>query len=136
MWKSSKVLHIHTQPLSSYQTNSMENHDCRQVKIDPHIFERAVSEIHFKPCANLFASATHHQLTRYYFKGYDPKTVRTNTFFHGLEPYFNPPLSRIARALDKVEKYQIKAMMVALIAPFWTKGLTKSSKSNDPLHDP
>ena len=94
----------------------LQNHDCEQVKLDPKIFRRAIKELHFKPSADLFASATHHQLPRYYSKSYDPKAVRTNAFSinWNLEaaPYVNPPWSLIPKVLDKIASEHVKVMIV------------------------
>ena len=100
----------------------LQNHDCEQVKLDPKIFRLAIKELHFKPSADLFASATHHQLPRYYSKTYNSKAVRTNAFSinWNLEatPYVNPPWSLIPNVLDKISTEQVKVMIVL---PFWTQ---------------
>ena len=94
--------------------------DCEQVKLNPAVFRKSISQLKFKPSADLFASSTHHQLPRYYSKDYDPKAVRTNAFSidWNLEshPYVNPPWSLIPKVLNKVENEQVKIM---LVIPHW-----------------
>ena len=56
----------------------LESIDREQVLMDPLVFRQACKRLKFKPSADMFASATHKQLHRYYSRTPDPKALGTN----------------------------------------------------------
>ena len=56
----------------------LESIDRERVLMDPLVFRQACKRLKFKPSADLFASATHKQLHRYYSRTPDTKTLETN----------------------------------------------------------
>ena len=73
----------------------LESIDREQVLMDPLVFLQACKRLKFKPSADLFASATHTQLHRYYSRTPDPKALGTDalSFYSQAEsaPYANSP---------------------------------------------
>jgi len=105
--------------------------DPEQVLLDPEIFRSARHSLAFKPSADMFASASHHQLPRYYSKDPCDTTsagVDAFQFSWQLEtaPYFNPPWSLIPEVLAKISAEGVRGMLVIprlagapWCPPFW-----------------
>jgi len=100
--------------------NFVEAHDREQVLLNPKVFKQAIKQLKFKPSVDLFASATHHQLHRYYSKDFDPVSLGQDAFkFDWLAeaaPYANPPWTLIPRVLRKVIQDRVRLM---LVVPEW-----------------
>ena len=81
----------------------LESIDREQVLMDPLVFRQACKRLKFKPSADLFASATHKPLHRYYSRNPDPKALGTNALSFDWQaestPYTNPPWSLIPQVL-------------------------------------
>jgi len=90
--------------------------DKNDVMMDPRIFQRARRVLRFKPGADMFASAAHHQLPRYYSAYRDPRSAGKNAFkadwLLEVRPYVNPPWFLIPQCLNKVIKDQAEVMIV------------------------
>ena len=88
--------------------------------MSPQIFQQARHLLYFKPGVDLFASAQHKQLPRYYSEKYDPQAAGTDAFkadwLLEVNPYVNPPWYLIPKCLDKIIKDQAKVLMVV---PKW-----------------
>ena len=86
------------------------------IMLDPRVFRAARKFLKFKPSADLFASAAHHQLPRYYSPFPDPMSAGTDAFAFCWQqeraPYVNPPWPLISRALNKIVNDRVKAMVV------------------------
>ena len=70
--------------------------DTEQVMLNPAVFRDMRHSLKFKPSSDMFASATHHQLPRYYSKNAaDPASAGVDAFQFDwkceVAPYFNPP---------------------------------------------
>ena len=98
----------------------VQGHDVEQVLLNPTVFKMACKKLKFKPSVDLFASATHHQLHRYYSKDYDPLSLGQDAFRYDwlaeAAPYANPPWSVIPQVLQKVMRDQVRMM---LVVPEW-----------------
>ena len=118
--------------------------DKEQVLLDPLIFRRAIKELKYKPSADLFASATHHQLPRYYSKEDDSRAVSTDALEFPWQaensPYVNPPWSLISTALRKIHREGVRAMVVtpewpnAAWYPLLRKMLERSILLDEPIY--
>ena len=65
----------------------LESVDREQVLADPLVLRQACKRLKPKPCAVLFASATHKQLHRYYSRTPDPNASETNTLSFDRQAY-------------------------------------------------
>ena len=87
--------------------------------MDSLVFRQACKRLKFKPSADLFASATHKQLHRYYSRTPDTKTLGTNALSFDwqaeLAPYANPPWSL---SLSKIVADEVRLM---LVVPEWPR---------------
>ena len=96
--------------------------DRHDVMLNPLIFHKARKELKFKPSVDLFASAEHHQLPRYYSPVPDPKAAGLDAFKFDWKaeqtPYANPPWPLIPRVLRKIRQDQVRIMVVI---PDWPK---------------
>ena len=77
-----------------------------EVKLHPRIFRFVCEQLGVNPQIDLFASAEHHQLPRYFtVNPDDPVAMGTNAFNYKWEPcltyYANPPWSIVGRVLRK-----------------------------------
>ena len=108
---------------SGYLPPTIPSMDKEQVLLDPRIFRLAIKELKFKPSADMFASATHHQLPRYYSKENDPQAVGQNALAFPWQaefrPYVNPPWSLISTVLRKIHREGVRAMVVTPEWPDW-----------------
>ena len=52
--------------------DALQSLEKEQVLLNPPVFKQVCKQLRFKPSINLFASATHCQIPRYFSKGYDP----------------------------------------------------------------
>ena len=90
--------------------------------MDPLVFRQACKRLKFKPSADLFASATHKQLHRYYSRTPDPKALGTNALSFDWQaesaPYANPPWSLIPQVLSKIVADEVRLM---LVVPEWPR---------------
>ena len=88
--------------------------------LNPVIFRQARKTLQYKPSVDLFASAAHHQVPRYYSKTADPRSVGTDAFAANwrLETalYCNPPWYLIPQCLARIKKDRLRCMFVA---PVW-----------------
>ena len=86
----------------------------------PKVFKKARKALRFKPSVDLFASAAHHQLPRYYSATFDPASVGQDAFkfprHAESRPYVNPPWSLIPLVLHKIRIDRIQCMRVV---PDW-----------------
>ena len=96
--------------------DALQSLDKEQVLLNPPVFKQVCKQLRFKPSIDLFASATHCQIPRYFSKGYDPKSVGQDAFCQDWQaesaPYANPPWSEIPRVLAKVVKEQVRLLLV------------------------
>ena len=90
--------------------------------MDPLFFRQACKRLKFKPSADLFASATHKQLHRYYSRTPDPTALGTNALSFDWQaesaPYANPPWSLIPQVLSKIVADEVRLM---LVVPEWPR---------------
>ena len=90
------------------------------VMMSPKIFHFARKQLRYKPSVDLFASAAHHQLPRYYSATPDPASIGQDAFQHPWHaesrPYANPPWSLIPRVLHKIRTDRVQCM---LVVPDW-----------------
>ena len=90
--------------------------------MDPLVFRQACKRLKFKPSADLFASATHKQLHRYYSRTPDPKALGTNALSFDWQAesahYANPPWSLIPQVLSKIVADEVRLM---LVVPEWPR---------------
>ena len=74
--------------------------------LNPFIFREARKQLGFKPSVDLFASADHHQLPRYFSQYDDPMAAGTDAFsiYWNTEekPYANPPWQLLSKVLEKL----------------------------------
>ena len=85
----------------------MQTADSEQVLLNPEVFRLARHYLSYKPSAGMFASATHHQLPRYYSKdAADMSSAGVDAFSFDWQsepaPYFNQPWSVIPAVLAKL----------------------------------
>ena len=64
----------------------LESIDCEQVLMDHLVFRQACKRLKFNRSADLFASATHKQLHRYYSRTPDTKALGTNAVLECYAP--------------------------------------------------
>ena len=90
--------------------------------MDPLVFRQACKRLKFKPSADLFVSATHKQLHRYYSRTPDPKALGTNALSFDWQAesatYANPPWSLIPQVLSKIMADEVRLM---LVVPEWPR---------------
>ena len=91
------------------------------VMLDPKIFASAKKTLRFKPSCDLFASASHHQLPRYFAPTSDTHAAGKDAFSicwqQEATPYINPPWSLIPDVLKKIQSDRVKCMFVC---PKWS----------------
>ena len=101
----------------TFSISQLKNFDHKaDVKMDPAIFREAARRLRFRPTADMFASASHHQLPRYYAVRHDPKAIGINAFQYDWKrewaPYANPPWDLIGAVLTKVAHDKVTVMSV------------------------
>ena len=85
--------------------------------LNPAVFREMRHSLGFKPSADTFASATHHQLPRYYSRHpADVASAGVDAFSFDWKcdgaPYFNPPWSLIHAILCTIASDQVRGMVV------------------------
>jgi hypothetical protein len=99
----------------------MVRYNRHDVMLNPEFFRLAKKELHYKPSVDMFASADHHQVPRYYSRESDPHSVGTDAFKADwrLEAtlYLNPPWPLIGACLKRLVALGITAMFVAPVWP-------------------
>ena len=94
--------------------------DKNDVMLNPLVFHQMRKALKFKPSVDLFASAEHHQLPRYYSKTADPHSVGVDAMQANWAaehtPYANPPWPMIPAVLRKVIRDQVR---IILVIPEW-----------------
>ena len=94
----------------------------RIIMLDPVIFHQAAKQLKFKPSVDLFATADHHQVERYFAPQRDAHAAAINAFSvdwrREWHPYANHPWPLIAQVLNKVLTERVSIMVVV---PDWPK---------------
>ena len=92
--------------------------------MDPLVFRQVCKRLKFKPSADLFASATHKQLHRYYSRTPDPSDVGTSALSFDWQAESatsaNPPWSLMPQVLSKIVADEVRLMVVVTE---WTHAL-------------
>ena len=113
----------------------------------PNVFWHAVRRLNFVPTADMFASREHHRVPRYYSKDHRDCLAIGNAFNTNWQreqrPYINPPSTDLLRVLQKIQKDQVRALVVApewrqnpTWYPLWEKLVENSFVFYDPpYHD-
>ena len=104
-----------------------------------------MTRLNFKPTADMFASREHHQVPRYYSKDHRDCFAIGNAFDTNWQreqrPYINPPSTDLLRVLQKIQKDQVRALVVApewrsdkTWFPLWGKAHREISVFYDPSY--
>ena len=103
------IPHPHVNMIHVFDSNE-------DVMLDPKIFASAKKTLRFKPSCDLFASASHHQLPRYFAPTSDALAAGKDAFSicwqQEATPYINPPWSLIPDVLKKIQTDRVKCMFV------------------------
>ncbi len=82
------------------------------IKLDPEAFNYVCAELDYFPTSDLFATAQHHQLPRYFSPYPDSDAAGINAFAYDwsqeLAPYANPPWSLIPQVMKKILEDQAR----------------------------
>ena len=99
---------------------AIHNGDRNDVMLSPEVFRAARKALSFKPGVDLFATAAHHQLPRYFSPVEDKQAVGIDAFKANwkleFQPYINPPWPLIPQCIQRIRRDGIRAMMVV---PYW-----------------
>lgn len=88
--------------------------------LSPQVAQTLFVEI-FQPSIDLFASIRNHKLPVYCSRSRDERALATDALsisWRGMTAYAFPPISLIAKVLQKIEK---EDCLILLIAPFWPR---------------
>ena len=100
---------------------AVQNGDRNDVMLSPEVFRAARKALAFKPGVDLFATAAHHQLPRYFSPFEDKHAVGKDAFRADwkleFQPYINPPWPLIPECIQRIRRDGIRAMMVV---PYWS----------------